>query len=50
MKKIVYGMPDIENFDFEKYEIGGCTGMDEGPKHWCTDCEEGFSKDRAKKR
>jgi 2,4-dienoyl-CoA reductase-like NADH-dependent reductase (Old Yellow Enzyme family) len=23
---------------------GGCTGGDDGPKHWCTDCEEGFSK------
>ena len=44
MKKIVYGMPDFENFDFEKYQVGGCTGGDDGPKHWCTDCEEGFSK------
>jgi hypothetical protein len=44
VKKIVYGMPDIENFDFDKYQVGGCTGGDDGPKHWCTDCEEGFSK------
>jgi hypothetical protein len=44
VKEIVYGMPDFENFDFEKYEVGGCTGMDEGPTHWCVDCEEGFSK------
>ena len=44
VKEIVYGMPDFENFDFDKYQVGGCTGMDEGPTHWCVDCEEGFSK------
>ena len=49
VKEIVYGMPDFENFDFEKYEIGGCTVMDDGPQHWCTDCEEGFSKPSRKK-
>lgn len=44
MKKIVYGMPDFESFDFDKYEIGGCTDMDTGPTHWCVDCEKGFRK------
>jgi hypothetical protein len=44
VKKIVYGMPDFENFDFEKYEVGGCTGGDEGPTHWCVDCSEGFKR------
>ena len=49
VKEIVYGMPDFENFDFEKYEIGGCTDMDRGPTHWCTDCEKGFSISRKKR-
>jgi len=42
--KVVYGMPDFESFDFEKYEIGGCTDMDTGPTHWCVDCSKGFRK------
>ena len=49
IKRILYGMPDFENFDFDKYQIGGCTGMDEGPTHWCVDCEEGFSRPSRKK-
>jgi len=24
LRKILYGMPDAETFDFEKYEVGGC--------------------------
>ena len=24
LRKIVYGMPDPESFDFEKYAVGGC--------------------------
>jgi DNA-directed RNA polymerase subunit RPC12/RpoP len=24
LKRIIYGMPDPENFDFEKYFVGGC--------------------------
>jgi hypothetical protein len=44
VKEIVYGMPDIESFDFEKYEIGGCTVMDTGPTHWCVDCSKGIRK------
>ena len=49
MKEIVYGMPDFENFDFEKYEVGGCTVMEGQPTHWCTDCESGFSISRKKR-
>jgi hypothetical protein len=37
-------MPDFENFDFKKYEVGGCTVMDGQPTHWCTDCEKGFRR------
>ena len=44
MKEIVYGMPDIESFDFDKYEIGGCTDMDTGATHWCVDCSKGFRR------
>jgi phage FluMu protein Com len=40
VKQILYGMPDFENFDFEKYEVGGCTDMDEGPTHRCVDCSK----------
>ena len=43
VKESDYGMPDFENFDFEKYEIGGCSDMDTGPTHWRVDCEKGFS-------
>ncbi len=24
LRKILYGMPDPETFDFEKYAVGGC--------------------------
>ena len=44
MKRILYGMPDFEKFDFEKYEVGGCIGGDDGPTHWCVDCSEGFRR------
>ena len=44
VKEIVYGMPDFESFDFDKYEIGGCTDMDTGPTHWCVDCGKGFRR------
>ena len=47
VKKVVYGMPDFESFDFEKYEIGGCTDIDTGPTHWCVDCSKGFRNARA---
>lgn len=43
-KKIVYGMPDFENFNFEKYEVGGCVIEENAPTHWCVDCEEGFKQ------
>jgi hypothetical protein len=30
LRKIVYGMPDPENFDFEKYAVGGCCISEDG--------------------
>jgi hypothetical protein len=33
LRKIIYGMPDPETFDFEKYAVGGCydRGYQTGP-------------------
>jgi hypothetical protein len=38
-------MPDPENFDFEKFAVGGCCGSPDGidPDVRCRQCEwEGF--------
>jgi hypothetical protein len=48
LRKILYGMPDPETFDFEKYAVGGCCIRGDGldPDVQCNQCEwEGFSKD-----
>jgi hypothetical protein len=48
LRKIIYGMPDAETFDFEKYAVGGCclTGDGLDPDVQCRNCEwEGFRKD-----
>ncbi len=37
MKKILYGMPDDE-FDFEKYIVGGCIVTGSDPQVGCTKC------------
>ena len=45
LRKIVYGMPDPEIFDFEKFAVGGCCGSPDGidPDVRCRQCEwEGF--------
>lgn len=41
LRKIIYGMPDPETFDFEKYEVGGCclTGDGSDPDLSCKECE-----------
>jgi hypothetical protein len=41
LRKILYGMPDPETFDFEKYEVGGCVmnGDDSDPDIACRECE-----------
>jgi hypothetical protein len=38
VKEIVYGLPDFESFDFEKYEVGGCCVTTNDPKFSCTGC------------
>ena len=48
IREIVYGMPDPENFDFEKYAVGGCciNGDGSDPDLRCKSCEwEGFLED-----
>ena len=40
LRKIVYGMPDPESFDFEKYAVGGCCMNGDGsdPDLACRAC------------
>ena len=45
LQRIIYGMPDPETFDFEKYAVGGCclSGDAKDPDVQCRECEwEGF--------
>ena len=44
LREIIYGMPDPETFDFEKYAVGGCcVGEGQDPDVQCRKCEwEGF--------
>jgi hypothetical protein len=45
LRTILYGMPDPETFDFEKYAVGGCCISGDGldPDVQCNQCEwEGF--------
>jgi hypothetical protein len=41
LRKIVYGMPDPESFDFEKFAVGGCCVEGDGtdPDVQCRECE-----------
>ena len=41
LRKILYGMPDPETFDFEKYEVGGCVMNGDGsdPDIACRECD-----------
>jgi hypothetical protein len=48
LRKIIYGMPDPETFDFEKYAVGGCCMNGDGsdPEVSCRECGwEGFRED-----
>jgi hypothetical protein len=42
IKEIVYGLPDIESFDFEKHEVGGCCVSDNDPGFKCMKCENSW--------
>jgi hypothetical protein len=39
--QIIYGMPDPEHFDFEKYAVGGCCRNGDGsdPDISCRECD-----------
>lgn len=41
LQRIIYGMPDPETFDFEKYAVGGCCISGDGtdPDIRCKDCD-----------
>ena len=41
LRKIIYGLPDPENFDFEKYAVGGCciSGDGRDPDIQCRSCD-----------
>jgi len=41
LREIVYGMPDPENFDFERYAVGRCciSGDGSDPDVQCRACE-----------
>ena len=41
VRKILYGMPDPETFDFEKYAVGGCCMNEDGndPDIACKACD-----------
>ncbi len=48
LRKIIYGMPDPESFDFEKYAVGGCCMNGDGsdPDISCRECDwSGFRID-----
>jgi hypothetical protein len=40
LQRIIYGMPDPETFDFEKYAVGGCCISGDGtdPDIRCKNC------------
>jgi hypothetical protein len=48
LRKILYGMPDPETFDFEKYAVGGCVMNGDGsdPDIACRECEWSGFRDR----
>jgi hypothetical protein len=48
LRKIVYGMPDPERFDFEKYAVGGCcmNGGGSDPDVLCKECDWSGFRDK----
>ena len=39
IKEIIYGLPDIESFDFEKHAVGGCLVTGNDDTYRCSGCE-----------
>ncbi len=50
LRKIIYGMPDRETFDFEKYAVGGCCVNGDGsdPDVSCRICDWSGFRDELK--
>ena len=48
LRRIIYGMPDPETFDFEKYAVGGCCMNGDGsdPDVSCKECDWSGSRER----
>jgi hypothetical protein len=48
LRKIIYGMPDPEGFDFEKYAVGGCCMNGDGsdPDVSCRECDWSGFRDK----
>ena len=48
LRKILYGMPDPETFDFEKYAVGGCYFNGDGtdPDIACRECDWSGKRDQ----
>ncbi|CAN2189980.1 hypothetical protein MCERE85_00503 [Candidatus Nanopelagicaceae bacterium] len=52
LRKIIYGMPDLERFDFQKYAVGGCciSGDGSDPDVQCEACQWSGLRDTLKRK
>ena len=52
LRTILYGMPDPEIFDFEKYAVGGCCVSPDGidPDSRCRECEWSGFRDKLEEK
>lgn len=52
LQRILYGMPDPETFDFEKYAVGGCCVSPDGidPDIRCRECEWSGFRDKLEEK
>ena len=52
LRTILYGMPDPETFDFEKYAVGGCCVSPDGIDSdiQCRECEWSGFRDKLEEK
>jgi hypothetical protein len=52
LRKIIYGMPIYETFDFEKYAVGGCCMNGDGsdPDVNCSACDWSGFRDKLEEK
>jgi hypothetical protein len=52
LRKIIYGMPDPDRFDFEKYAVGGCCMNGDGsdPDVSCRECDWSGFRDKMEEK